>query len=147
MSVVSITSTRMLMAHGFLRRLFEVFERWKTPVDVVTTSEVTSRSPWTTPRRCPSIVEALSEFADVESSTTWPSCAWSAKACRTTRADRHACCTSVGDVPIRLVSQAASRRNVTFVIREPICRTRSAGCTSTFFAPDPAPASVAGTRG
>src|SRR4029077_5302839 len=32
-TVVDITSTRMLMAHGFLRRLFEVFERFKTPVD------------------------------------------------------------------------------------------------------------------
>ena len=42
-TVVNITSTRMLMAHGFLRRLFEVFERYKTPVDVVTTSEVTCR--------------------------------------------------------------------------------------------------------
>src|SRR5204862_5349144 len=39
-TVVDITSTRMLMAHGFLRRLFEVFERNKTAVDVVTTSEV-----------------------------------------------------------------------------------------------------------
>ena len=39
-TVVDITSTRMLMAHGFLRRLFEVFERHQTPVDVVTTSEV-----------------------------------------------------------------------------------------------------------
>ena len=39
-TVVDITSTRMLMAHGFLRRLFEVFERYRTPVDVVTTSEV-----------------------------------------------------------------------------------------------------------
>src|SRR5207249_10762866 len=39
-TVVDITSTRMLMAHGFLRRLFEVFERFKTPVAVVTTSEV-----------------------------------------------------------------------------------------------------------
>ena len=39
-TVVDITSTRMLMAHGFLRRLFEVFERFKTSVDVVTTSEV-----------------------------------------------------------------------------------------------------------
>ena len=38
--MIDITSTRMLMAHGFLRRLFEVFERFKTPVDVVTTSEV-----------------------------------------------------------------------------------------------------------
>ena len=48
-TVVDITSTRMLMAHGFLRRLFEVFERFKTPVDVVTTSEVSAcRSPSTT---------------------------------------------------------------------------------------------------
>ena len=39
-TVVEITSTRMLMAHGFLRRLFEVFERYRTAVDVVTTSEV-----------------------------------------------------------------------------------------------------------
>ena len=39
-TVINITSTRMLMAHGFLRRLFEVFERFRTPVDVVTTSEV-----------------------------------------------------------------------------------------------------------
>src|SRR4029078_10477293 len=39
-TVIDITSTRMFMAHGFLRRLFEVFERFKTAVDVVTTSEV-----------------------------------------------------------------------------------------------------------
>ena len=37
---IDITSTRMLMAYGFLRRVFEVFERFRTPVDVVTTSEV-----------------------------------------------------------------------------------------------------------
>ena len=39
-TVVDITSTRMLMAHGFLRRIFEAFEQQKTSVDVVTTSEV-----------------------------------------------------------------------------------------------------------
>ncbi len=39
-TMVEITSTRMLMAHGFLRRVFEVFERHRTAVDVVTTSEV-----------------------------------------------------------------------------------------------------------
>ena len=37
-TVVDITSTRMLMACGYLRRVFEVFERHRTPVDVVTTS-------------------------------------------------------------------------------------------------------------
>jgi aspartate kinase len=39
-TVVNIRSLRMLMAYGFLRRIFEVFDRYKTPVDMVATSEV-----------------------------------------------------------------------------------------------------------
>lgn len=39
-TVVKIKSGRMLMAYGFLRRVFEVFERYKTPIDMITTSEV-----------------------------------------------------------------------------------------------------------
>ena len=39
-TLVNIHSTRMLMAHGFLRRIFEVFDRFETPVDMVATSEV-----------------------------------------------------------------------------------------------------------
>lgn len=37
---INILSSRMLMAYGFLRRVFEVFERYKTPIDMITTSEV-----------------------------------------------------------------------------------------------------------
>jgi aspartate kinase len=39
-TLVNIVSSRMLMAHGFLRRIFEVFDRFETPVDMVATSEV-----------------------------------------------------------------------------------------------------------
>ena len=39
-TLVNIHSTRMLMAHGFLRRIFEIFDRFETPVDMVATSEV-----------------------------------------------------------------------------------------------------------
>ena len=39
-TLVNIVSTRMLMAHGFLRRIFEVFDRFETPVDMLATSEV-----------------------------------------------------------------------------------------------------------
>ena len=39
-TVVNIRSTRMLGAHGFLRRIFEIFDRFETPVDMVSTSEV-----------------------------------------------------------------------------------------------------------
>lgn len=39
-TAIKIQSSRMLLAHGFLRRLFEVFERYKTSIDMITTSEV-----------------------------------------------------------------------------------------------------------
>src|SRR2546430_350421 len=64
-TVVDITSTRMLMAHGFLRRLFEVFERFRTAVDVVTTSEVSVSVTVDDTRRLAAIVESLQRFAEV----------------------------------------------------------------------------------
>ena len=39
-TAIAVQSSRMLLAHGFLRRLFEVFERYKTSIDMITTSEV-----------------------------------------------------------------------------------------------------------
>jgi aspartate kinase len=117
-TVVDIASTRMLMAHGFLRRIFETFERFKTPVDVVTTSEVSVSVTIDDTRRVPEIMAALSEVADV------------------TREDGMAILCAVGDglqndpafvgrlleamegVPVRMLSQAAARRNITLVIAE-----------------------------
>lgn len=117
-TVVDITSSRMLMAHGFLRRLFEVFERFRTPVDVVTTSEVSVSVTVDDRRRLPAIVDALSEFAEVHCEHDM------AIVCAVGEGLQHepglagAVLLGVGDVPLRMVSQAASRRNVTFVIRE-----------------------------
>jgi len=39
-TAIKVQSSRMLLAHGFLRKLFEVFERYKTSIDMITTSEV-----------------------------------------------------------------------------------------------------------
>jgi aspartate kinase len=117
-TVVDITSTRMLMAHGFLTRIFSAFEQHRTAVDVVTTSEVSVSVTIDDARRLPQIIEALGEVADV------------------TREDQMAILCAVGDglqrdptfvshllealggIPIRMVSQAAARRNITLVIRE-----------------------------
>jgi len=117
-TVVDISSTRMLMAHGFLRRIFEEFERHKTSVDVVTTSEVSVSVTIDDGRRVPEIMTALADVADV------------------TREEHMAIICAVGDglqtdpsfvthlleavegVPIRMVSQAAARRNITLVIAE-----------------------------
>ena len=134
-TVVDITSSRMLMAHGFLRRLFEVFERFATPVDVVTTSEVSVSVTVEDRRRLPAIIDALSEFADV-------SCEHDlAIVCAVGDGLRHEpglageVLLGIGDVPLRMLSQAASRRNVTFVIREAELPAALRRLHDRFFAP------------
>ena len=117
-TVVDITSTRMLMAHGFLRRLFEVFERFKTPVDVVTTSEVSVSVTIDDARRLPSIIDALSSFAQVEREDAMAIVCVVGDGLHEDPGLAAQVLGSVGDVPLRMVSQAASRRNITFVIRE-----------------------------
>ncbi len=117
-TVVDITSTRMLMAHGFLRRLFEVFERFKTPVDVVTTSEVSVSVTVDDTRRIEAIVDNLRNFAQVNLEREM------AIICTVGENLRHdptlfgRAVTALERVPLRLVSQAASRRNITFVLRD-----------------------------
>jgi aspartate kinase len=118
-SVIDITSTRMLMAHGFLRRLFEVFERERTPVDVVTTSEVSVSVTVDDRRRLTQIVNALSEFAEVRCEHEMAIVCAVGEGLQADPTLAARILQSVGDdVPLKLVSQAASRRNITFVIRE-----------------------------
>ena len=117
-TVVNITSSRMLMAHGFLRRLFEVFERFKTAVDVVTTSEVSVSVTVDSTRRLKDIVDNLKKFADV---VTEPDMAIVCAVGESLRADPSLfgrAVVSLERIPLRLVSQAASRRNITFVIKD-----------------------------
>jgi aspartate kinase len=116
-TVIDITSTRMLMAHGFLRRLFEVFERLKTPVDVVTTSEISVSVTVDDTRRLDAIVDNLRHFADVSCE---PEMAIVCIVGETLRSDAGLfarAVTALERIPLRLVSQAAGRRNITFVIR------------------------------
>ena len=118
LTVIEIASARMLMAHGFLRRVFEIFDRFETPVDVVTTSEVNVSVTIDDPSRLDGLVGELSSFAEV-----------------TTEPDIALLCV-IGDglhddvglfprvvaaldgIACRMVSQSASRRNLTFVLQE-----------------------------
>jgi aspartate kinase len=117
-TVVDITSTRMLMAHGFLRRLFEVFERFKTPVDVVTTSEVSVSVTVDNTRRLDDIVSNLKGFAEVACEPEMAIVCIVGENLRTDGTLFGRAVTALDAVPLRLVSQAASRRNITFVLRD-----------------------------
>ncbi len=117
-TVVDITSTRMLMAHGFLRRLFEVFERFKTPVDVVTTSEVSVSVTVDNPRRLEDILSNLQKFAAVACEPQMAIVCVVGENLRSDPTLFARAVTSLERIPLRLVSQAGSRRNITFVMRD-----------------------------
>jgi aspartate kinase len=117
-TVVDITSTRMLMTHGFLRRLFEIFERHKAAVDVVTTSEVSVSVTVDDTRRLATIISELSAFADVSREDDMAIVCVVGEGLQTDPSLVGQMIGAAGDVPLKLVSQAASRRNVTIVVRE-----------------------------
>jgi aspartate kinase len=117
-TVIDITSSRMLMAHGFLRRLFEVFERFKTAVDVVTTSEVSVSVTVDDTRRLEEIVENLRAFSEVACEPRMAIVSVVGERLLEDAALFGRAIVALGRIPLRLVSQAASRRNITFVIRD-----------------------------
>lgn len=117
-TVVDITSTRMLMAHGFLRRIFDAFATHQTAVDVVTTSEVSVSVTIDDARHLPAIILALKDVAEVTSDDGMAIvCAVGdgLQAAPTFVAELLA---ALDGVPIRMVSQAAARRNITLVLPE-----------------------------
>jgi aspartate kinase len=65
-TAIYIHSTRMLNAYGFLRKVFEVFEKYKTPVDMITTSEVSVAVTIDNSENLDKITEELNQIADLE---------------------------------------------------------------------------------
>ncbi|MXV15119.1 aspartate kinase [Hufsiella ginkgonis] len=65
-TAIKVQSSRMLLAYGFLRRVFEIFERYKTPIDMITTSEVAVSVTIDDTRNLDEIVKELNDFGSVE---------------------------------------------------------------------------------
>jgi len=114
---IDIASSRMLMAYGFLRRVFEVFERFRTPVDVVTTSEVSVSVTVDDRRALDAIVAELSGFADVGREDGM------AIVCAVGQRLRDDPCLAarflgaLEGLPLAMVSLGGSRMNITVVLR------------------------------
>jgi aspartate kinase len=68
-SVIRIRSARMLNAYGFLRRIFEIFENFRTPIDVITTSEVAVSLTIDNAVHIGAICDTLHELGEVEAET------------------------------------------------------------------------------
>ena len=65
-TAIKIKSARMLLAHGFLKKIFEIFERYETSIDMITTSEIAVSLTIDNTTHLESIVEELERFSVVE---------------------------------------------------------------------------------
>ena len=118
LTVLQIASTRMLGAYGFLRALFEVFDRHRTVVDVVTTSEVSVSLTLEDARALPAIVSELRALGEVSVEPHRAIVCVVGEGLRTTPGIAARIFTTIQDINVSLISQGASRVNLTFVVAE-----------------------------
>jgi aspartate kinase len=117
-ALLNVHSTRMLMAHGFLHRIFEVFDRFETPVDMVATSEVSVSLTIDSAQRLPEIVEELRQFAEVESEKDQTIVCLVGENIRHTPGVARRVFNALDGINIRMISQGASLLNISFVVAE-----------------------------
>lgn len=117
-TTVQITSARMLGAYGFLRALFEVFERHRTVVDVVATSEVSVSLSLDDASALPIIVEDLELLGTVRVEKGCAIVCVVGEGLRGTPGIAARVFSAISDINVTLISQGASSINFTFAIEE-----------------------------
>ncbi|MFZ4725989.1 MAG: aspartate kinase, partial [Paludibacter sp.] len=116
-TAIKIKSGRMLLAHGFLRKVFEIFESYQTPIDMVTTSEVGVSVSIDNNKRLDEIVNDLKKFGTVTvdkdmviicvvGDMPYENVGFQAKVVG-----------ALKDIPVRMVSYGGSNYNISFLIK------------------------------
>jgi len=117
LTAIYIHSTRMLNAYGFLRRVFEIFEKYKTPVDMITTSEVSVSVTIDNDTHLSEITAELSEIADLEEHDRDLSIICIVG---DFKADKEGIALKVFEamkhIPIRMISYGASEHNLSILV-------------------------------
>jgi aspartate kinase len=117
-TVVNIRSNRMLMAHGFLRSIFEVFDQQETPVDMIATSEVSVSLTIDNDARLPAICSALAPITEVSIEKNQALLCAVGENIRDTPGVAARIFAALQDVNIGMISQGASRLNLGLVVNE-----------------------------
>ena len=117
-TAIKIKSSRMLLAHGFLRKVFEIFESYQTAIDMVCTSEVGVSMSIDNTKHLNEIVDDLKKYGTVTvdhdmciicvvGDLEWENVGFEAKAIEAMR-----------DIPVRMIAYGGSNYNISFLIRE-----------------------------
>ena len=117
-TAIKIKSSRMLLAHGFLRKVFEIFESYQTSIDMVCTSEVGVSMSIDNTKHLSEIIADLKKYGTVTvdkdmciicvvGDLTWENIGFETLAMK-----------AMKDIPVRMVSYGGSNYNISFLIRE-----------------------------
>ena len=115
-TIVTVSSSRMLMAYGFLKALFEVFDRHHTSVDMVATSEVSVSLTLDNVSWLEAIVEDLKSLGDVEVATNMALICLVGNNLKYTPGVARRAFGSIADINILMVSHGASNINFSFIV-------------------------------
>lgn len=115
-TAIKIKSARMLLAYGFLRSVFEVFERFKTPIDMITTSEVAVSVTIDNTENLAKIVEELEGFGIVEVDTDQSIVCIVGSMVNEKEGVAVRLFESLKEVPIRMISYGGSKHNISVLI-------------------------------
>lgn len=132
-TLVNIQSTRMLMAHGFLAKIFEVFDRFATPVDMVATSEVSVSLTIDDAGRLPEIRAEIERIAEVSVEGEQAIVCLVGENIRDTPGVARRVFQALGDINVRMISQGASLVNLSFVVASADLRAAVAALHAEFF--------------
>ncbi len=138
-TIVNIRSTRMLMAHGFLRRIFEIFDRYETSVDMVSTSEVSVSLTLDNSAKLSEILAELREFAEASTEQEQAIVCLVGENIRHTPGIAGRTFKVLEKNNIRMISQGASLLNLGFVIADVDLQSAVGALHTEFFSDlDPA---------
>jgi aspartate kinase len=113
---IKIKSSRMLLAYGFLRKIFEVFEKYRTSIDMITTSEVAVSLTIDSKDHLPEIIKELEPFGSVEVDDNQTIVAVVGHELAQTGEILTRLFDALASVPVRMVSYGGSHHNVSILI-------------------------------
>ena len=117
-TIVNILSTQMLLSYGFLRRIFEVFETHETVVDVVATSEVNVSLTVDSSQELEAICSDLAEFGEVRVAPDMAIICTVGEDVKETPGIAARIFGALEGINVQMISQGASRINMTFLVAE-----------------------------
>lgn len=113
---VKVKSSRMLLAYGFMRKIFEIFEKYKTPVDMVTTSEVAVSVTIDDDSHLSSIIRELESLGIVEVDRDQTIVCVVGNFVAEKKGIVNKIFSSLKEIPIRMISYGGSRHNISLLI-------------------------------